>query len=202
MQHISQTIGVAILLVVIVAPMTPQSACAQNPNEQIMAYEKRLTNFLEQGRYADAERTGQEMQAFALREFGQGSDMHAAALSDLSAVYAGWGRYEEAEKSGLGAMAIWEQRHGADSFVLGDPLNNLATCYYHQHRFADAARLHRRALAVRTSKYGAQSPQAAMSLENLALTYDRMGPPCTKSLSRPTSDLLRSASSFVRTSPE
>jgi CHAT domain-containing protein/Tfp pilus assembly protein PilF len=141
----------------------------------MLQYEHQLTELLHQGRYQDAESVGRTMLDYALRQFGQGSDMHSAALTDLSAVYFEWGRFKDAERMAKDSIAIFEARWGPHNLVLSDALNNLASCFNKQCRYGEAIRMHQRALAIRQANWGAESPQVAMSLENMALGYVGLG---------------------------
>lgn len=144
--------------------------------DQAMAqYEQQLNQLLEQGRYGPAEETGLAMLNYALQQHGRGSQMHAAALNDLSAVYFQWGRYQDSERAALGCIEIMERNFGAQHRMLGDALNNLANSYQKEGRLRDALQVHQRGLAIRRANHGSDSPHVAMSLENMAVANVALG---------------------------
>jgi CHAT domain-containing protein/Tfp pilus assembly protein PilF len=143
--------------------------------EPLERAEKQFTVFLQQSRFAEAERVGLGMLDTAIRDFGSGSYMHAAVLSDLSGLYASWGKFVAAEKYATEAVAMYERVWGPDDKLMAEPLNNLGVSYQNVSRNADAARIHYRALILRLRHYGGDSPEVAQSLENLALTYEIQG---------------------------
>lgn len=159
-------------LAIALAAAAWQLAAAQDRDTVVMQFEQRLTQLRAEARFREAEEVGQQMLAFATRNYGGGSLMQAAALSDLAAVNADWKRYPEAQQQALEAIRIVTGRQELTHPLLGDAYNNLASCYFYQHRYQDAAAMHQRALAARRAS---RSKDVDMSLENLALCYDMLG---------------------------
>ena len=121
------------------------------------------------GDYARAEMLGAQLEAAAIKEFGQGSHEHGTSLSCRALILNATGQFDQAEPLYREALEIARKTLGEEHPDYATRLNNLAGLLRATGRYEEAEPLYREALEIGRKTLGEGHPQTAGSLNNLAV---------------------------------
>jgi CHAT domain-containing protein len=156
------------------AAATEAPAAAPPPLERTIEEARAL---LDAGRYAEAERLGQEALRSAEAAHGDESLEAARALDFLAENR--WRGYASSEPDSVEiaerAVAIKEHVLGADDPEVAVSLDHLGRLLQDNVRLEEARAVHERALGIHERRLGPGDPQTATTLHHLALLHRRSG---------------------------
>lgn len=120
------------------------------------------------GRYAEAEKMFREALDAQQADYGRGSPVVAATLSNLGVMALDQDKYDEAKELFEEALSIRKAAYNDIHPDVAASLNNLAGLNDMRGEFDLARKQHEEALLIRCQVFGPQHPAVAQSLNNLA----------------------------------
>ena len=153
----------------------PPPASADANEAELAKSFAHVSEFYDQGKFAEGLAAAQQALQFSEQRFGQDHQHTAEACGWVGIMLRELGRYPEAEPFFKRALSLSEKNLGADNGDTAQAVNNLALLYRIQGRHAEAEPLIKRALAIREKALGPESPDVAESLDDLGSLYIFMG---------------------------
>jgi CHAT domain-containing protein/tetratricopeptide (TPR) repeat protein len=143
--------------------------------QSVVALNERREDSYRKGRYAEAERVGQELLAINLRWLGEAHPDAAQSYRDLGVALWSQGKLAEAEAMNRKSLAIRITALGEAHPDTAQSYNSLAVVLFSQVKHAEAEAMNRKALALRVAALGEAHPDTARSYTNLANTLFSQG---------------------------
>jgi serine/threonine-protein kinase len=133
------------------------------------------SNYLEQGRVADAVAPSREAYDIVLRDYGEEHSQTAIAGENLAVVLAAAGEIDEARRLYERSIAVMDRELGPthDNTILAR--NNFGLLLANNGDLEGAERLQREVLEARREKFGDVHQEVASALQNLATTLKSEG---------------------------
>src|SRR5262245_23311411 len=150
------------------ASLQQRSAQPQAEIDQATSLNRQARQYLDQGKYDEAEPLLKRALAIRERALGPAHPDTATSLNNLAELYRIQGKYGAAEPLYQRSLAIRVKALGASHPDTASSLNNLALHYDSQGKYAEAEPLYKRSLAICEKTLGPDHPHTATSLNNLA----------------------------------
>ena len=141
-----------VVLIMVLASSFSLPAYAQE--EQWKELNDKAAVLLQERRYADAIKVGEEALKVAEETFPSDHPYIATSMNLLGTLYRTYGRFAEAEPLFRQALTIYEEGLGSDHPKVALVLQNLADMYLAQDKYAEAEPLYKQTLTIYESAFG------------------------------------------------
>ncbi len=131
--------------------------------------------YINQGRYAEAEKLQIETIEGQKRVLGADDPQTLASMNNLANLYSDLGRYAESEVLAVAALEAHKRVRGPEDKRTLSYMNNLAGLYTDTGRYDEAEPLLVEALEIQKRVLGADHPETLASINNLANLYSWQG---------------------------
>ena len=127
----------------------------------------KTTALLQNKRYADAIKAGEEALKVAKNTFPSGNTCIADSMNLLGILYRTYGRYAEAEPLFNQALTIYKESLGSDHPSVAKVLYELAEIFLLQDKYAEAETFYKQSLGIYENVFGPDHPSVANVLNRL-----------------------------------
>jgi len=131
----------------------------------------KTTALLQNKRYADGIKAGEEALKVAKNTFPPGDTCIADSMNLLGILYRTYGRYAEAEPLFHQALAIYKESLGSDHPSVARVLYELAELFLLQDKYAKAEPFYKQSLGIYENAFGTDHPSVVNVLNRLGELY-------------------------------